>query len=183
VKRNHFQENSSVDLQSHFSKDETPIPVEYIVFPYPQVCTPQQNTARVTRSQTVKFSFSPESCVFSEAPHFYSEASKQTIVSSLAYEYDPHVTKNNDDSISLFDFMNKRQGRKISRMFRNKSRKTSKSCSPIQGEDEELVTNQEVSSPQHISLQEPIEKVYKEKEKEKTKTDPNMEVSFWKDKY
>jgi hypothetical protein len=79
--------------------------------------------------------------------------------------------------------MNKRQGRKISRMFRNKSRKTSKASSPIQVEDEELVTNQEVSSPQHVSSQEPIENLAKEKEKERTETGPNLEVSFWKDKY
>jgi hypothetical protein len=68
-------------------------------------------------------------------------------------------------------------------MFRNKSRKTSKASSPIQVEDEELVTNQEVSSPQHVSSQEPIENLAKEKEKERTETDPNLEVSFWKDKY
>jgi hypothetical protein len=78
--------------------------------------------------------------------------------------------------------MNKRQGRKISRMLRNKSRRNSKSSSPIQVEDEELVTNKKLSSPQSISLQEPIEKVSKEKEKEKIESDPNMEVSFWKDK-
>jgi hypothetical protein len=45
-----------------------------------------------------------------------------------------------------------------------------------------LVTNKKLSSPQSISLQEPIEKVSKEKEKEKIESDPNMEVSFWKDK-
>jgi hypothetical protein len=172
VKINHFQENSEADLQSHFSEVETPNPVEDIIFPYPQVSTPQQNTARVTRSQTVKFSLSPESCVFSEAPQVSSEASKQTIVSSLASECDPPVTKKNDDSISLVDFMNKRQGRKISRMFRNKSRKTSKASSPIQVEDEELVTNQEVSSPQHISPQEPIEKSLKKKRRRKLKPIP-----------
>jgi hypothetical protein len=151
VKRNHFQVNSEAGLQSHFSEDETPDPVEDIVIPYPHVSPPQQNTVRVTRSQTVKFSFSPESCVFSEAPQVSSEASKKTIVSSLASECDPPVTTKNDDSISLVDFMNKRQGRKISRMFINKSRKTLKVSSPIQVEDEELITNQEVSSPQHVS--------------------------------
>ena len=63
-------------------------------------------------------------------------------------------------------------------MFRNKSRKTSKPSSPIQVEDEELVTNKEVSSPQHVSSQEPIENISKEKEKERTETGPNLEVSF-----
>jgi hypothetical protein len=53
-------------------------------------------------------------------------------------------------------------------MFRNKSRKTSKSSSPIQVKDEELVTNQKVSSPKHVSSQEPIENLAKEKEKERT---------------
>jgi hypothetical protein len=48
-----------------------------------------------------------------------------------------------------------------------------------------LVTNQEVSSPQHIFSQELIENIAKEKEKEKERneTGPNLEVSFWKDKY
>jgi hypothetical protein len=79
--------------------------------------------------------------------------------------------------------MNKRQGRKISRMLRNKSRKTLKVSSPIQIEDEELITNQEVSSPQHVSSQESIENLAKEKENERIETDPNLEVSFWKNKY
>jgi hypothetical protein len=74
--------------------------------------------------------------------------------------------------------MNKRQGRKNSTMFKNKSRKTSKASSPIQVEDEDLVTNQEVSSPQHVSSHEPIENLAKEKEKERTEIDPNLEVSF-----
>jgi hypothetical protein len=43
--------------------------------------------------------------------------------------------------------------------------------------------NHEVSSPQHISSQEPIENIAKEKEKERIETGPNLEVSFWKDKY
>jgi len=68
LKRNHFQVNSEADLQPHFYEDETPDPVEDTIFPYPQVSIPQQNTARITHNQTVKFSFSPESCVFSEAP-------------------------------------------------------------------------------------------------------------------
>jgi hypothetical protein len=133
---------------------------------------------RVNRSQTIKFNLSLESCVFSEAPQASSEASKQTVVSLLASKYNPPVTTKNDDPINLVDFMNKRQGRKISRMFRNKSRKTSKASSPIQVEDEELVTNQEVSSPQHVSSHEPIENLSKEKEKEKNETSPNLEVSF-----
>jgi hypothetical protein len=136
---------------------------KYTIFPYPQVFTPQQNTARVTRSQTVNFNFSPESCVFSEAPQVSFEDSKKTIVSSLASECDPPMTTKNNDSINLVDFMNKRKGRKISRMFRNKYRKNLKASSPIQVEDEELVTNREFSSTQHISSQEPIEKVAKEK--------------------
>jgi hypothetical protein len=131
VKRNHFSVNFEADLQSHFSEDETLDHVEDIGFPYPHVSTPRQNTARVTHSQTVKFIFSPESCVFSEAPQVSSEASKKTVVSSLAFECDPPVTKKNDDFISLVDFMNKRQGRKISRMLKNNSRKTSKASSPI----------------------------------------------------
>jgi hypothetical protein len=84
--------------------------------------------------------------------------------------------------------MNKMQGRKISRIFRNKSRKTSKASYCIQVDDEELATNNEVSSPQHvspyhISSQEPSENLAKEKEKERTETSPNLEISFWKDKY
>jgi hypothetical protein len=63
--------------------------------------------------------------------------------------------------------MNKRQGRKISRMLRNKSRKTLKSISPIQLEYEDLVTNHEVSSPQHASLQEPFENLAINKKKRK----------------
>jgi hypothetical protein len=35
-----------------------------------------------------------------------------------------------------------------------------------------LVTNQKVSSPKHVSSQEPIENLAKEKEKERTKTSP-----------
>jgi hypothetical protein len=82
--------------------------------------------------------------------------------------------------------MNKLQGRKISRMLRNKSRKNSNVSSPVQIEDEELVKNHEVSSPQKISLhtmEELSEKVVEESEKGKTKIDPNLEVSFWKNKY
>jgi hypothetical protein len=67
----------------------------------------------------------------------------------------PNVVKNkillflkkDDDSRKLVNFMKKLQGRKISRMLRNKSRKTANVNSPIQIEDEELVKNQEVSSP------------------------------------
>jgi hypothetical protein len=115
--------------------------------PYPHASSPRQNTTRVTRSQTVKFNLSLESCVFSESPQASSEASNKTIVSSLSFECDPPITTKNDVSINLVDFMNKRQGRKISRMFINKSRKTSKASSPIHVEDEEWATNQEVSSP------------------------------------
>jgi hypothetical protein len=43
--------------------------------------------------------------------------------------------------------------------------------------------NQEVSSTQHVSSQEAIENLAKEKENEITETSPNLEVSFWKDKY
>jgi hypothetical protein len=76
--------------------------------------------------------------------------------------------------------MNKRQGRKISRMLRNKSRKNSNVSSPVQIEDEELVKNQEVSLPLNISshtMEEPAEKVVEESEKGKAKTNPNLEVS------
>jgi hypothetical protein len=86
---------------------------------------------RVTHSQTARFNLSLELCVFSEAPQDSSEASNKTVVSSLASECDPPVTPKNDDSINLVDFMNKKQGRKISRIFRNKSRKNSKASSPI----------------------------------------------------
>jgi hypothetical protein len=77
VKRNHFQVNSEAGLQTRFSENETPDPVEDIVLPYPHISPPQQNTVRVTRSQTVNFSCSPESCVFSEEPQVSSEASKK----------------------------------------------------------------------------------------------------------
>jgi hypothetical protein len=131
MKRNHFQVNSEVGSKFELSQEETQDHVEYFVLPYPNFSSPQQNIVRVTRNQTVKFNLSPQSCVFSEAPPNSSEASKQTVVSSLAFECDTPITTKNDDSINLVDFMNKRQGRKISRMFRNKSRKTSKSSSPI----------------------------------------------------
>jgi len=62
---------------------------------------------RVTCNQDLKFSLSPESCVFSEAPQVSSEASKKNIVSYLEYECEPRITKKNDDSISLFNFMDK----------------------------------------------------------------------------
>jgi hypothetical protein len=68
VKINHFQVNYEAGLQSHFSEDETPDPIEDIILPYPHISPPQQNTTRVTCSQTVKFSFSPESFVLIEAP-------------------------------------------------------------------------------------------------------------------
>jgi hypothetical protein len=86
VKRNHFQVNYEASLQSHFSQEETLDHVEYFILPYPHVSSPQQNTARVACNQTDKFNLSLESCVFSEAPQVSSEASKQTIVSSLAFE-------------------------------------------------------------------------------------------------
>lgn len=133
---------------------------------------------RVTRNQTIKLNLKPESFVFSEAPRVSSKSSKQVVVSSLAYECDPPINKKNDDYKVLVDFMNKRKGRKISRMIINKSRKDYKIRSPLQIEDEDLVRNQEVSSPRHNFLQEPVEKVTEEIKKEKTKINPNLEVSF-----
>jgi hypothetical protein len=41
-----------------------------------------------------------------------------------------------------------------------------------------LVTNQEVSFPQQVSSQEPIEYLDKEKKKERSKIGPNLEVYF-----
>jgi len=82
--------------------------------------------------------------------------------------------------------MNKRPGRKISRMLINKYIKNSNVSYPFQIEDGEWVKNQEVSFPQDISLhimEELAENFVEESEKGKTKTDLNMEVSFWKDKY
>jgi hypothetical protein len=87
MKINHFQVNFEVGSQCHFCQEKTPDHVEYFVFPYPHLYSPQQNTARVTRNQTVKFILSPKSCVFTEAPQASSEASKQTVVSSLASKY------------------------------------------------------------------------------------------------
>jgi len=80
VKRNHFQVNSEADSQFHLAQEETPNLVEYFIPPYPHASSTMQNTTRVTRSQIVKFNLSPESCVFSEAPQDYSEASKKTII-------------------------------------------------------------------------------------------------------
>jgi hypothetical protein len=127
---------------------------------------------RVTHSQALKFNLKPESFIFSEIPQVSSEASKQTVVSSLASECDPPVSKKNDDSSNLVDFMNKRQGRKISRMLRNKSRKTSKVSSPVQIEDEELVKNQEVSSPQTILHRNPLKRSLKKQRRKKLKSIP-----------
>jgi hypothetical protein len=112
------------------------------------------------------------------------------VVSSLASECgkkeNPPVFEKNDDSRKLVNFMNKRQGRKFPECSETNLGKTSNVSSPVQIEDEELVKNQEVSSPQNISshtMEEPVEKVVEESEKGKAKTDPNLEVSFWKDKY
>jgi hypothetical protein len=75
------------------------------------------------------------------------------VVSSLASECgkneNPPIFEKNDDSRKLVNFMNKRQGKHISIMLRNKSRKNSNVSSPIQIEDEELVKNQDGSSPEN----------------------------------
>jgi hypothetical protein len=73
------------------------------------------------------------------------------VVSSLASECDtrenPLVFEKNDESKKLTNFMNKRQGRKISRMLINKYIKTSNVSYPFQIEDGEWVKNQEVPFP------------------------------------
>jgi signal recognition particle subunit SEC65 len=93
---------------------------------------------------------------------------------------------NNDDYSKLVNLMNKRQGRKISRMLRNKSMKSSNVSSLVEIEDDEFVKNQEVYYPRNISshiMEETPEKVVEEFEKGKSKVNTNLDVSFWKDKY
>jgi hypothetical protein len=86
IKRNHFQENPELNLQTHNSEleFETLNLVEDNVLSHPQVFVSQQNVARVTRSQSLRFNLKPESIFLRKIPQVSSEASKQTMVSSLA---------------------------------------------------------------------------------------------------
>jgi len=85
-------------------------PVEDNVLSHPQVSFSQQNIVRVTRSQYLRLNLKPESIVLREKLQVSSEASKQTMVSSLAYECgkkeNPLVFEKNDDSMMLVNFMN-----------------------------------------------------------------------------
>jgi hypothetical protein len=103
---------------------------------------------------------------------FLLEASKQTVVSSLAFECDPPVNKENDDSRVLVDFMKNGKEGKYPECSEISPKKTSKIGSLVQIEDEYLVRNQEVSSPQHNFCRNPLKRSLKKQRRKKLKSIP-----------
>jgi hypothetical protein len=68
--------------------------------------------------------------------------------------------------------MNKKQERKIPKMFKNKSRKTSKISAPVQIEDEELVRNPKYLLYNTIFQRNLLKRSRKEQRRKKLKLNP-----------